>query len=87
MIPMTAAIAITRSTRLMSPRVDRADNQAVFTNYGEWAGSNLLFGLVFLAAAIGVAGIGYWVVRADRLNRIDELTTDTGDDNQPSEAH
>jgi Tfp pilus assembly protein PilO len=58
----------------------------VFTNYGEWAGSNLLFGLVFLAAAIAVTGIGYWVVRHDRLNRIDEVTTDPGDD-QPREAH
>jgi len=58
----------------------------VFTNYGEWAGANLLFGFVFLAAAIGVIGIGYWVVRHDRLNRIDEVTTDAGDD-QRSEAH
>ena len=58
----------------------------MFTNYGEWAGANLLFGLVFLAAAVGVAGIGFWVVRHDRLNRIDEVTTDPADDHL-SEAH
>ena len=58
----------------------------MFTNYGEWAGANLLFGIVFLAAALGVAGIGYWVVRADRLNRADEVTTDAADDHL-SEAH
>ena len=57
--------------------------------YGEWPFANLLFGTVFLAAALGVTGIGYWVIRADRLNRKGEETEplDAGDHEQLSEAH
>jgi hypothetical protein len=58
--------------------------------YGEWASANLLFGIVFLAAALGVAGIGYWVVRHDRLNRLDEEAEPTADapgHEHLSEAH
>lgn len=40
--------------------------------YGEWPFANLLFGTVFLVATLGVAGIGYWVMRSDRLNRVGE---------------
>ena len=40
--------------------------------YGEWPFANLLFGFVFLVATVGVAAIGYFVIRSDRLNRVGE---------------
>jgi hypothetical protein len=54
--------------------------------YGEWPFANLLFGTVFLVAALGVAGIGYWVVRSDRLNRVGEEIepADAGDHEAPA---
>jgi hypothetical protein len=58
--------------------------------YGEWAFANLLFGTVFLVAALGVAGIGYFVVRSDRLNRVGEdiEAADAADhDSAASEHH
>ncbi len=57
--------------------------------YGEWPFANVLFGTVFLAAALAVTGIGYWVIRHDRRNRIGEEAEplDAGDHEHLSEAH
>jgi hypothetical protein len=41
----------------------------LLADVGEWVNSNILFGLVFLISALGVVGIGWWVIRGDRLNR------------------
>jgi hypothetical protein len=36
---------------------------------GEWPMANILLGVAFLVAALGVVGLGWWVMRADHLNR------------------
>jgi hypothetical protein len=36
---------------------------------GEWPSSAILLGVVFGVACTGVAGLGWWVIRGDRLNR------------------
>lgn len=41
----------------------------LLADVGEWVNSNILFGLVFLISGIGVVGLGWWVMRGDRLNR------------------
>ena len=61
------------------------DNGPVGYLYGEWPFANLLFGTVFLAAGLAVVGIGYWVIRHDRLNRVGEETEPV--DEHLSEAH
>ena len=47
----------------------------VFLNIGEWVPANLLFSSAFIVAGIGVVGLGYWVIRGDRLNRRHEVIT------------
>ena len=37
---------------------------------GEWWMSNILFGGVFLVAAIFIIALAWYVLRGDRLNRI-----------------
>lgn len=44
----------------------------IFLATGEWPTSNIAFGLVFLIACLGTAGLGWYVVRADALNRASE---------------
>ena len=36
---------------------------------GEWWQANLMMGGAFIVAALGVAGLGWWVVRGDGINR------------------
>ena len=36
---------------------------------GEWVLANLMLGLAFVVAGAGVLGLGWWVVRGDRINR------------------
>lgn len=36
---------------------------------GEWVTASVFLGLAFLVATIGVAGLGWWVLRGDHLNR------------------
>jgi hypothetical protein len=36
---------------------------------GEWVTAAVGLGLAFLVAVIGVSGLGWWVLRGDRLNR------------------
>jgi hypothetical protein len=36
---------------------------------GEWVPASLFMGLAFLVAALGVVGLGWYVMRGDSLNR------------------
>jgi len=45
---------------------------SIFLATGEWPISNIGFGLVFLIACLGTAALGWYVVRADALNRAAE---------------
>jgi hypothetical protein len=40
---------------------------------GEWWTANIGFGLVLLVAGLGCVGLGWWVIRGDRLNRAREI--------------
>lgn len=44
---------------------------------GEWVLAWLGLSLTFLVATIGVAGLGYWVLRGDARNRKAEETLET----------
>jgi hypothetical protein len=46
---------------------------------GEWVPASMLLGLAFLVAALGVAGLGWYVLRGDRLNRLQGAPPDEGD--------
>jgi hypothetical protein len=39
---------------------------------GEWASAWLALSITFLVASLGVVGLGWWVLRKDRLNRLGE---------------
>jgi hypothetical protein len=39
---------------------------------GEWVPAWLAMSITFLVAALGVAGLGWWVLRGDKRNRIAE---------------
>ena len=41
----------------------------VLLETGEWWHSNIFFGAVFLVAGIIIAGLAWYVLRGDRLNR------------------
>jgi hypothetical protein len=36
---------------------------------GEWISASVFLGLAFLVATVGVAALGWWVLRGDSLNR------------------
>jgi len=36
---------------------------------GEWVSASVFLGLAFLVAALGVVGLGWWVLRGDSRNR------------------
>jgi hypothetical protein len=40
---------------------------------GEWVAAWLAMSITFLVAFLGVAGLGWWVLRGDRINRAAEL--------------
>lgn len=42
---------------------------------GEWVPAWLGLTLTFLVAALGVVGLGWWVLRKDKLNRAAEEAT------------
>jgi hypothetical protein len=39
---------------------------------GEWVNAWLEMSITFLVASLGVVGLGWWVLRADALNRAAE---------------
>jgi hypothetical protein len=53
---------------------------------GEWVGAWLEMSLTFLVAAIGVVGLGWWVLRGDARNRKAEASSDTPEP-EHTEAH
>ena len=55
----------------------------LLADVGEWVNSNILFGLVFLISAVGVVGIGWWVIRGDRLTRA-VLESELGEPSAPA---
>ena len=52
---------------------------------GEWVPAWLAMSITFLVASLGVVGLGWWVLRGDKLNRAAEETAETADSHQ--EAH
>lgn len=50
---------------------------------GEWIPAWLAFSITFLIAALGVAGLGWWVLRGDARNRAAEEAAET----EPTEPH
>jgi hypothetical protein len=53
---------------------------------GEWVGAWLEMSLTFLVAGIGVAGLGWWVLRGDARNRKTEASSEPPEPEQ-KEAH
>ena len=51
-----------------------SDNWTVIFLAGEWVPAWLAMSLAFLVAALGVVGLGFWVLRGDARNRAAELT-------------
>jgi hypothetical protein len=43
---------------------------------GEWVGAWLAMSITFLVAALGVVGLGWWVLRGDARNRAAETKAD-----------
>jgi hypothetical protein len=54
---------------------------AVLSRAGEWWLALVGLGVTFLVAVIGVCGLGWWVLRGDRINR----SSDEGP-HQPTQA-
>jgi hypothetical protein len=46
---------------------------------GEWVPAWLAMSVTFLVAFLGVVGLGWWVLRGDRLNRAAEEAAETAD--------
>jgi hypothetical protein len=44
---------------------------------GEWVAAWLAMSVTFLVAAIGVVGLGWWVLRGDARNRAAERALET----------
>jgi hypothetical protein len=51
---------------------------------GEWVPAWLGMSLAFLVAALGVVGLGWWVLRGDARNRAAE---EAALDNEPASEH
>jgi hypothetical protein len=49
---------------------------------GEWVPAWLGMSVTFLVAALGVVGLGWWVLRKDKLNRAGEDSLE-----QPKDTH
>jgi hypothetical protein len=53
---------------------------------GEWVPAWLGLSVTFLVAALGVAGLGWWVLRKDKMNRAAQ-EAELAADATPKEAH
>jgi hypothetical protein len=54
---------------------------------GEWVGAWLEMSLTFLVASLGVAGLGWWVLRGDARNRRADAAAETPPEPEHTEAH
>ncbi len=54
---------------------------------GEWVPAWLGMSVTFLVAALGVVGLGWWVLRKDKLNRAGEDAAELAADVHSTEAH
>jgi hypothetical protein len=54
---------------------------------GEWASAWLEMSVTFLVAALGVVGLGWWVLRGDRRNRAAEASLESKAPADHEEAH
>jgi hypothetical protein len=54
---------------------------------GEWVAAWLEMSITFLVAALGVAGLGWWVLRGDKRNRAAEAALETPASSEHEEAH
>jgi hypothetical protein len=54
---------------------------------GEWVPAWLAMSVTFLVASLGVVGLGWWVLRGDRLNRAAEEAAEPAAPESPNEAH
>jgi Flp pilus assembly protein TadG len=52
---------------------------------GEWVGAWLGLSATFLVAALGVVGLGWWVLRKDALNRAAEDAAERAAAEPPSQ--
>jgi hypothetical protein len=55
------------------------DNWTVPFLIGEWVPAWLWMSMTFLVAALGVAGLGWWVLRGDARNRRAEEALEAGE--------
>jgi hypothetical protein len=54
---------------------------------GEWVPAWLGLSATFLVAALGVVGLGWWVLRKDKMNRAAEEAELAAADSKPTEHH
>ena len=54
---------------------------------GEWVNAWLFMSVTFLVAALGVAGLGWWVLRGDARNRAAESVLEGPPDAEAAEPH
>jgi len=54
---------------------------------GEWVPAWLGLSVTFLVAALGVVGLGWWVLRKDKMNRAAQEAELAAADTQPKEVH
>ena len=54
---------------------------------GEWVPAWLWMSMAFLVATLGVAGLGWWVLRGDARNRSAESMLESPPEPGHSEAH
>ena len=54
---------------------------------GEWVNAWLFMSVTFLVAALGVAGLGWWVLRGDARNRRAESVLETPSETEGAEPH
>jgi len=54
---------------------------------GEWVNAWLFMSITFLVAAIGVVGLGWWVLRGDARNRAASEVLESPPEPDHAEAH
>lgn len=54
---------------------------------GEWVPAWLWMSITFLVAALGVVGLGWWVLRGDARNRAAETAAENATKPEPEEPH